>query len=238
MRNRARVSSATRGGWPGQAGQLARRAAGQPASGRGAHLRVRRSFRPQVQSGPVGGDRFHADRRAAPDPAGGARGQRGAYRVGETVRAHPGRDHVLRGPLQPDDLMRGRARQVAEFVRRGQRLRGEAGVHAQHGNPGRRQEPLAHLGRAELGSPGRVVGQLGVRRQAEDRRAQPAEREPGLRVEHRAARPARALVQHRLERGLVGVPAQHPVAVVIDQRLFGDAGEQCFPFARLRGLRI
>ena len=88
------------------------------------------------------------------------------------------------------------------------------------------QEPLAHLGGAEFGPPGHVVANFGVRRQVEDGRAEPPEHEPGLRVEHRTARPARTLVQHRLERGLVRVPAQHPVAVVVDQGLFGDAGQQ------------
>ena len=171
-----------------------------------------------------------------PTAGRGAGGQRGPHRLGEAVRADPGRDHVLGHPLQPDDLVRGRARQPAEFGRGGDRFRGEAGVHAQRGQPGRGQEALAHLGRAELGPADHVVGQFGVRRQAEDGRAQAAEREPGLRVEHRAARPPRALVQQRLERGLVRVAVQHPVTVVIDQGLFRDAGEQCFILrpARLR----
>ena len=71
-----------------------------------------------------------------------------------------------------------------------------------------------------------VVAEFGVRRQAEDRRAEPPERQPGLRVEHRAAGQPVALGQHRLERGHVRVAAQHPVAVVVDEGLLGDVGEQ------------
>ena len=65
---------------------------------------------------------------------------------------------VLGHPLEPDDLVRGRARQPAELRRGGDRFRGEAGVHAHRGHPGPHQEPLAHLGRAELGPAGDVVG--------------------------------------------------------------------------------
>jgi len=122
--------------------------------------------------------------------------------------------------------VRGRARQVAQLGRGGDRLRDVTGVHAQHGRPGGRQEPLAHLGRAQFGPPGYVVAGFGVRRQAEYRRAEPPERQPGLRVEHRTTRPAIALGQHRLKRGHVRIAAQHPVAVVVDQGLPGDVGEQ------------
>ena len=44
---------------------------------------------------------------------------------------------LLGHPLQPDDLVRGRARQVAELGRGGDRLRDVAGVHAQRRRPGR-----------------------------------------------------------------------------------------------------
>ena len=192
----------------------------QPAPRCRRDLGVRRPFGPKIETGPVRGDRLDPDRRCGPG------GQRGPDRVGEPVRAHPRRHHVLGHPLQPDDLVRGRAGQVAELGRGGNRLRDVAGVHAQHRRPGGQQEPLAHLGGAQFGPPGHVVAQFGVRRQAEDRRAEAAEHEPGLRVEHRAAGPARAFGQHRLQRGHVGVAAQHPVAVVVDEGLLGDVGKQ------------
>ncbi len=214
MRNRSSVSSKIRGGpGPGATGS-------QPAPGRRRHLGVVRPLRIQVQPGPVGGDRLDRHR------VRGAGGQGGAHRVGEAARADPGRGHVLGHALQPDDLARGRPGQLAELSRGSHRLRGVAGVHAQRGQPGRHHEAPAHLGRAELGPARGVVGQLGVRRQAEDGRAQPPEREPGLGVEHRAARPARALGQQRLQRGLVRVAVQDAVTMVVNQRLFRHAAEQ------------
>ena len=121
MRNRCSVSSAIRGGPAPCLG-------GQPAPGGRRHLGVGRPLGVQVQPGPVGGDRLDPDRRRGPG------GQRRAHRVGEAGRADPGRDHVLGHPLEPDDLVRGRARQPAELGRGGDRLRGVPGVHAQRGS--------------------------------------------------------------------------------------------------------
>ena len=178
------------------------------------------------QPGPVGGHRLdrHRLRRA--------RSQGRSHRVGETGRPGPGRGDLLGHSLQPDHLVCGRSGQLAELGRGGQRLRGEAGVHTHRRQPSGGQEAPVHFGCAQLGPAGDVVSQFGVRRQAQDGRAQPPERETRLGVEHRTAWPARPLGQQPFHRRPVHVTLQHPVTVVVHQGLVHPAKGQFRRFVR------
>jgi hypothetical protein len=126
---------------------------------------------------------------------------------------------VLGHLLQPDDLVRVPAGSERQVGGRGQRLGCVAGVDAEHVDARGAQEPAGHLVDAELRPPVEVVLRGRARGQVEQRRAPLPDGEPDLGVEQAGAEGAhrRRLGEETLEPGAVEVPADHAVAVVVDE---------------------
>ncbi|CAO5254357.1 hypothetical protein FAGKG844_680002 [Frankia sp. AgKG'84/4] len=176
----------------------------------------------QVQSGAVGGDGLHRDRRRVTSA------DAIAHRVGEVADADLAGEHVDGGefgdPFEAQDVEPTAAGEGGEFGGAGQRFGLEAGVHAERGDARGGEQPPVDLLVAEFGPTLQVGLRVGVRRQVEDRRAPATQSEPDLAVED--GRPGRAgdvgLGEHGLELGPGQVTLDEPVTVVVDERVIDD----------------